>query len=159
MPGPAATVGSMHICPMCSGTVPHVGGPVSLGVSNVLINGKPAATVGSMCICVGPPDTIVQGESGILINNMPAAAVGAGTAHGGAVTSGEAGVLYNTGVGAATATVPIDRLNTPEINVKNKVLAGLTGNSKLLKEAQQKQQINEDEAKEHGFLGHFSFSI
>ena len=36
-----ATVGSMHVCPMCSGTVPHVGGPI-IGpeAPNVLVNNK-----------------------------------------------------------------------------------------------------------------------
>ena len=67
MPGPAATVGSMHVCPMLNpGTPPppHVGGPVSgPGVPTVLIGGKPAAVMGDMCVCAGPPDTIVQGEA------------------------------------------------------------------------------------------------
>ncbi|WP_369403677.1 hypothetical protein [Geofilum rubicundum] len=41
---PIATIGSMHICSMVTGYVPHVGGPVSgPGAPNVLINGKPAA--------------------------------------------------------------------------------------------------------------------
>lgn len=41
---PVATIGSMHVCPMISGTVPHVGGPVTgPGAPNVLINGQPVA--------------------------------------------------------------------------------------------------------------------
>ena len=59
---PIATLGSMHICPMCSGTVPHVGGPISgPGTPNVLINNKPVALMGDMCVCVGPPDVVAQG--------------------------------------------------------------------------------------------------
>src|SRR5690554_6091992 len=77
MPGPAATVGSMHVCPMLTpGTPPppHVGGPVSgPGVPTVLIGGKPAAVMGDMCVCAGPPDTIVQGEATVLIGGKPAA--------------------------------------------------------------------------------------
>ncbi|MCA1745687.1 MAG: PAAR domain-containing protein [Bacteroidales bacterium] len=47
---PIAIVGSMHVCPMCSGIVPHVGGPISgPGSPNVFINGKPAALMGDMC--------------------------------------------------------------------------------------------------------------
>ena len=73
MPGPAATVGSMHVCPMLNpGTPPppHVGGPVSgPGVPTVLIGGKPAAVMGDMCVCAGPPDTIVQGEATVLIGS------------------------------------------------------------------------------------------
>ena len=57
---PAATISSMHVCPMVTGPVPHVGGPVlPPGVPTVLIGGLPAATVGDMAICVGPPDVIV----------------------------------------------------------------------------------------------------
>ncbi|WP_244880339.1 PAAR domain-containing protein [Saccharicrinis fermentans] len=47
---PIATVGSMHVCPMVTGYIPHMGGPVSgPGAPNVLINGKPVAL---MAICV-----------------------------------------------------------------------------------------------------------
>jgi hypothetical protein len=40
---PAARAGDMHICPLVSGVVPHVGGPVMPpGVPTVLIGGMPA---------------------------------------------------------------------------------------------------------------------
>ena len=32
---PAATIGHMHVCPKTTGTVPHVGGPVVIGSTNV----------------------------------------------------------------------------------------------------------------------------
>ncbi len=57
---PAATITSMHVCPMVTVLVPHVGGPVlPPGVPTVLIGGLPAATVGDMATCVGPPDVII----------------------------------------------------------------------------------------------------
>ncbi len=159
MPGPIATIGSMHVCPMCTGTVPHVGGPVSQGVATVLANGKPVATVGSMCICVGPPDVIIGGESNVLVNGMQVATVGSASAHGGAITAGEPNILVNTGAGAPSSLTPIDRMELPEISPLNKTLSVLTGKGKLVKEATEQQQKNQEEAKENGFLGHFSFSI
>lgn len=57
---PAARVADMHTCPMVTGLVPHVGGPIlPPGSPTVLIGGMPAARVGDMATCVGPPDTIL----------------------------------------------------------------------------------------------------
>ena len=57
---PAARVSDMHICPMVTGIVPHVGGPIlPPGSPTVLIGGMPAARVGDMATCVGPPDSIL----------------------------------------------------------------------------------------------------
>ena len=162
MPGPAATVGSMHVCPMLNpGTPPppHVGGPVSQGVATVLIGGKPAATVGSMCTCAGLPDTIVMGESNVLIGGMPAATVGSTTVHGGIITVGEPTVLINTGAGLASTLAPVDRLQAPQISTFNKTIATVLGKGKKLNEAVANQEQNREEAKEHGFLGHFGFSV
>jgi len=59
---PAARVGDMHVCPMCDGPKPHVGGPIMpVGCPTVLIGGMPAARIGDMVTCVGPPDMIVKG--------------------------------------------------------------------------------------------------
>jgi hypothetical protein len=56
----AARVGDMHTCPMVTGVVPHVGGPIlPPGGVTVLIGGVPAARVGDMATCVGPPDAII----------------------------------------------------------------------------------------------------
>lgn len=85
----AATIGSMHVCPLTTGTVPHVGGPISgPGVPTVLIDGQPAAVVGDMCVCCGPPDAILQGAAGVLIDGKPLALMGSMTAHAGQVTQG-----------------------------------------------------------------------
>ncbi len=87
--GAAARVGDMHTCPMVTGTVPHVGGPVlPAGCPTVLIAGMPAARVGDMVTCSGPPDTIVKGSATVMIGGMPAARMGDSTAHGGTVVAG-----------------------------------------------------------------------
>lgn len=86
---PAARVGDMHTCPMVTGIVPHVGGPVlPPGCPTVLIGNMPAARVGDMAVCVGPPDTIAKGSATVLIGNMPAARLGDSTAHGGVIVVG-----------------------------------------------------------------------
>ena len=84
---PAARIGDMHTCPMVTGVVPHVGGPIlPPGCPTVLIGGMPAARVGDMCTCTGPPDTIIPpGCPTVLIGGMPAARVGDQTAHGGVI--------------------------------------------------------------------------
>jgi uncharacterized Zn-binding protein involved in type VI secretion len=86
---PAARITDMHVCPMVTGVVPHVGGPVlPPGEPTVLIGGMPAARVGDMATCVGPPDTIVLGSSTVMIGGMPAARMGDTTAHGGTIVAG-----------------------------------------------------------------------
>ena len=92
---PAATVGSMHVCPLVTGVVPHVGGPVlPLGAATtVLISGMPAATVGTSCTCTGPPDTIIMGSTTVMIGGMPAARLGDTTVHGGKIIMGVPTVL------------------------------------------------------------------
>lgn len=79
----------MHTCPMVTGVVPHVGGPiVGPGAPTVLIGGLPAARMGDLVTCVGPPDTIVAGAPTVLIGGQPAASMGGSTAHGGVITLG-----------------------------------------------------------------------
>jgi uncharacterized Zn-binding protein involved in type VI secretion len=86
---PAARLTDMHVCPMVTVLVPHVGGPVvGPGCPTVLIGGLPAARVGDMLVCVGPPDVIAMGAFTVLIGGMPAAQMGSLTAHGGAIVLG-----------------------------------------------------------------------
>ena len=93
---PAARVGDMHTCPMVTGVVPHVGGPIlPPGAPTVLIAGMPAARVGDMCVCVGPPDSIVMGSTKVMIGGMPAARMGDQTAHGGVIVLGAPTVMIN----------------------------------------------------------------
>lgn len=91
---PAARINDMHVCPMVTGTVPHVGGPIlPPGEATVLIAGMPAARVGDMATCTGPPDSISVGSSTVFIGGMPAARMGDSTAHGGSIVLGEFTVL------------------------------------------------------------------
>jgi uncharacterized Zn-binding protein involved in type VI secretion len=93
---PAARVTDMHTCPMVTGVVPHVGGPIlPPGAPTVLIAGLPAARVGDMCVCVGPPDTIVMGSTKVIIGGQPAARMGDPTAHGGVIVLGAPTVMIN----------------------------------------------------------------
>ncbi len=91
---PAARVGDFHSCPMITGLIPHVGGPIAPGgPPTVLIEGMPAAKVGDIAICVGPPDGIAQGSATVLINSMPAARLGDMTQHGGIIAGGAGTVM------------------------------------------------------------------
>ena len=86
---PAARLTDMHVCPMVTGLVPHVGGPITgPGAPTVLIGSLPAAVMGDMCVCVGPPDTIAKGSATVLIGGKPAARLGDITAHGGNIILG-----------------------------------------------------------------------
>lgn len=91
---PAARIADMHACPMVTGVVPHVGGPIlPPGAVTVLIGKMPAARVGDMAVCVGPPDTIAMGAFTKLFQKMPAARLTSMTAHGGIVAVGFPTVL------------------------------------------------------------------
>lgn len=86
---PAARITDMHVCPMFTGPVPHVGGPIlPPGGITVLIGKLPAARVTDMAVCVGPPDVIVKGSMTVLISKLPAARMGDMTAHGGVIVLG-----------------------------------------------------------------------
>jgi uncharacterized Zn-binding protein involved in type VI secretion len=91
---PAARITDMHTCPMATGPVPHVGGPIlPPGCPMVLIGGLPAARMGDMATCVGPPDVIAMGAVEVLIGGQPAARMGDTTAHGGVIIMGFPQVL------------------------------------------------------------------
>ena len=90
----AARITDMHVCPLVTGVVPHVGGPIiGPGAVNVLIAGMPAAVLGDACFCTGPPDTIIAGSATVLIGGKPAARMGDATAHGGTIVLGSPTVL------------------------------------------------------------------
>ena len=91
---PAARVTDMHVCPMVTGVVPHVGGPIlPPGCPTVLIGFLPAARVTDMLTCVGPPDVIAMGSTSVMIGFLPAARIGDLTAHGGTIVLGEFTVM------------------------------------------------------------------
>jgi len=84
----------MHVCPMVTGIVPHVGGPIlPPGCPTVLIGMLPAARATDMATCVGPPDVIAMGSPTVLIGNLMAARMGDPTVHGGVIVLGEMTVM------------------------------------------------------------------
>jgi uncharacterized Zn-binding protein involved in type VI secretion len=86
---PAARMTDMHVCPMVTGIVPHVGGPILPPcMPTVLIEDLPAARVGDMATCVGPPEVIALGSFTVLIGDQPAARIGDMTIHGGVIVLG-----------------------------------------------------------------------
>ena len=79
----------MHTCPMVTGTVPHVGGPILPPCCpTVLVGNIPAARCGDMLTCVGPPDVIAKASMTVLLGGQPAARMGDMTAHGGVIVLG-----------------------------------------------------------------------
>jgi len=86
---PAARVTDMHVCPMVTVLVPHVGGPILPPCAmTVLIGMLPAARITDLLVCVGPPDIIVMGSTSVLIEYLPAARMLDNTAHGGIIVMG-----------------------------------------------------------------------
>ena len=110
---PAARVTDMHVCPMVTGIIPHVGGPILPPCApTVLIGFLPAARMSDMLTCVGPPDVIVMGSPTVLIDFLMAARMGDPTAHGGTIILGEPTVMIGEsggggagGAGAAGAAL------------------------------------------------------
>ena len=91
---PAARVADMHTCPMVTGVVPHVGGPIlPAGCPTVLIGSMPAARATDMATCAGGPDVLIPCGSTTMIGGMPASRLGDATAHGGIITVGLPTVL------------------------------------------------------------------
>jgi uncharacterized Zn-binding protein involved in type VI secretion len=86
---PAARATDMHVCPMVTVLVPHVGGPILPPCEpTVLIGFLPAARITDMLTCVGPPDIIMMGSPTVLIGGLMAARIGDPTAHGGVIVLG-----------------------------------------------------------------------
>lgn len=89
----AARITDQHVCPMVTGLVPHVGGPIVKGQPNVLIANMPAARITDQCVCVGPPDVILRGSATVFIGGLMAARILDQTVHGGVIVSGAPTVL------------------------------------------------------------------
>ena len=91
---PAARLTDMHVCPMVTGVVPHVGGPI-IGPCwpTVLIGSLPAARMTDMLVCVGPPDMIIMGSLTVFTGGMPQARMLDPTVHGGVIILGWPTVL------------------------------------------------------------------
>ncbi|MBX9652454.1 PAAR domain-containing protein [bacterium] len=85
MPPVATILTSMTVCPMVTGIIPHVGGPIiGPGAPTVLTVVGPVSVMGDMTTCVGPPGTIALGYPTVLAEGRPVAVVGMSiTDHGG----------------------------------------------------------------------------
>src|SRR3974390_480526 len=105
---PAARLTDMHTCPMVTGVVPHVGGPILPPCEpTVLIGMLPAARVSDMATCVCPPDSIAMGSPTVLIGNMMAARLGDPTVHGGTIVLGCPTVMIgDVGMGSPLVVPP-----------------------------------------------------
>ena len=91
---PAARVGDMHVCPMVTVLVPHVGGPILPPCCPTVLTGDmPQARVTDMATCVGPPDVIALGSFTVLVGGLFAARLGNLTANGGTIVLGLPTVL------------------------------------------------------------------
>jgi uncharacterized Zn-binding protein involved in type VI secretion len=107
---PAARVTDLHTCPMVTGIVPHVGGPILPPCSpTVLVGMLPVARLGDMATCVGPPDVIAMGASTVLTNGLPTVRLMDLTVHGGVITApGEPTVLIGDPAFGLPLNIKID---------------------------------------------------
>ena len=137
---PAARVTDMHTCPMWTGVVPHIGGPIlPPGAPTVLIAGLPSARMGDMLTCVGPPDAVASGSPTVLIGGQPAARLTDLTVHGGVIMLGCPTVL----IGGAGPPAPPPPPPPPEGMTPDEVAFMKQGKS----EADLKKFREEKEAK------------
>ena len=91
---PQSRLTDMHTCPMVTGVVPHVGGPITGPCApTVLVGSLPAARVTDLALCAGGPDTIIKGSMTVLIVSLQAARVMDNTVHGGVIVMGMPTVL------------------------------------------------------------------
>src|SRR5580692_7328717 len=114
---PAARTTDMHVCPMVTVLVPHVGGPILPPCEpTVLIGFLPAARITDMLTCVGPPDIIVMGSPTVLIGGLMAARIGDPTVHGGVIVLGCFTVMIGeAGVPAPSAPSTPSALPVPSV--------------------------------------------
>jgi uncharacterized Zn-binding protein involved in type VI secretion len=64
-----------HVCPLCDGSTPHVGGPVREGNPTIRIEGKLLARAGHLAICtgVGAQTQLAPAPSGVYIGDVTCA--------------------------------------------------------------------------------------
>lgn len=157
---PIVTITMNHVCPMVTGLVPHVGGPiVGPGAPNVLINGKPASVMGDSCICYGPPDVVAQGEPNVLINGTPVVVAGCMTAHGGMIPMGDPTVLVGSATPVKPVTMNIRKIPFPKIRIIDIIGAALSGNSKNLEKAKDNIKKLKEDSIANADLPGIDFSI
>lgn len=90
---PAGRITDLHVCPMTTGPVPHVCGPIMVGAPTVLVSMMPGARLTSMATCVGPPDMLAMGSPKVFTQNIPAARITSSSGHGGLETIGAPTVI------------------------------------------------------------------
>jgi type VI secretion system secreted protein VgrG len=122
---PAARLTDLHVCPMFTVLVPHVGGPIAgPGAPTVLIGKMPAARVTDMCVCVGPPDMIAKGSATVFTMKMPQARILDNCVHGGVIVLGCFTVLVGDGGGGGggggggPAAALLARIMSGQSNIK-----------------------------------------
>ena len=91
---PAARMSDMHVCPLTTGTVPHVGGVILTGSTTVIIGGLPAARIDDTCMCMGAVDYVANGSLSVFIDSKPAARFTDTCFHGGFISAGCPTVLF-----------------------------------------------------------------
>lgn len=64
---PAARVNDRVACPLSTGGLPHVGGPILSGSGTVFINGRPAARAGDRVTEAGATSVILAGSEVVQI--------------------------------------------------------------------------------------------
>lgn len=98
---PASRIGDLHVCPMVTGIVPHVGGPFILGSTTVIVGEMPQSRVTDQLTCVGPPDAALMGCETVLV----------GMAGGGGAAGAVVGVQA---MGASVPTQPPATTTSPQ---------------------------------------------
>jgi uncharacterized Zn-binding protein involved in type VI secretion len=129
---PAARITDMHVCPMVTVLVPHVGGPIlPPGCPTVLIGMLPAARMTDMATCVGPPDMIMMGSPTVLIGNLMAARIGDPTMHGGVIVLGCFTVMIGeVGMGSPVVVTP-----SPPLVLLGQAMSGASASGSTQAEA------------------------
>lgn len=155
---PAARTIDMHVCPMVTGVVPHVGGPIlPLGaVPTVLIGGSFAATMGTACVCVGPPDSILMGSATVFIGGKMAARMGDMTAHGGTIVMGLPTVLIGDGGGGGAGGASGGKGKKNAFSKVGAMQAAGMENSNALKKAAEDGDANAEKTKKDDFSAKFT---
>ncbi len=90
----AARVTDMHLCPLVTGMVPHIGGAITMGSPNVITVGLPQARQTDPCICMGPPNMLMKGSTTVYVNGLQAIRIGDLSQHGGQVSAVSQGTVY-----------------------------------------------------------------
>lgn len=154
------TINLNHICPMVTGIVPHVGGPVvGPGCPGVLVDGVPVSLMGDTCVCCGPPDVVAQGYPGVLVDGVPVVVQNSMTAHGGMIPMGIPGVTIDSAKPVSPVTMNIRKIPFPKIRAIDTVGAAATGQSESLAMAKKNIEELKEQAFKKPVLPNIEFSI